>query len=221
MPSLTSQLAAQKQIDFGVKAGINISGLDLSPGGKLVGVTYNTRPGYHFGIYAQARRKNFALQPELLFSSQGQNFTTSNYSDLYTQLNYIALPVIVKYYLTGGLYVQAGPQVGMLAGANGYLVQLNQGYLGVATQNDLKPYIHQFDWSFAFGAGLELPFGGSLSIRYSNGISDVNKYTLGTLPTNNQGTTITHSLSTAYARNQVLQISLAYKLEKLKIKLAK
>lgn len=109
----------------------------------------------------------------------------------------------------------------MLAGANGYLVQLNQGYLGVATQNDLKPYIHQFDWSFAFGAGLELPFGGSLSIRYSNGISDVNKYTLGTLPTNNQGTTITHSLSTAYARNQVLQISLAYKLEKLKIKLAK
>ncbi|MBS1490283.1 MAG: PorT family protein [Bacteroidetes bacterium] len=220
---LTADMYAQKQIDFGVKGGVNFAGLALSPDGKIAGVTYNIRPAYHFGIYAQARRKNLALQPELIFSNQGQNFTTPYYSNLYTQLNYIQLPVMVKYYLTGGLYVQAGPQISRLTGANGYIVTVdNQGNLGQATAGDLKKYIHQYDFSFGFGAGLEFPFGGGISIRYTTGISDVNKYTLSkSFPTNGQGQVLTHSLSTAYSRNQVLQISLSYKIEKLKIKLAK
>ncbi|MBS1486412.1 MAG: PorT family protein [Bacteroidetes bacterium] len=214
---------AQKQIDFGVKGGLNISGLDLSQIGKLVGVSYNVRQGYHFGIYAQARRKNLALQPELIFSNQGQNFTTPYYSNLYTQLNYIQLPVMVKYYLTGGLYVQAGPQISRLTGANGYIMPVdNQGNVGQPTVADLKRYIHQYDFSFGFGAGLELPFGGGISFRYTNGISDINKYSGSTsFPTNGQGQVLTHSLSTSYARNQVFQISLTYKIEKLKIKLEK
>ncbi|MBS1557431.1 MAG: PorT family protein [Bacteroidetes bacterium] len=220
---LAADMYAQKQIDFGVKGGINFAGLALSPDGKIAGVTYNIRPAYHFGIYAQARRKNLALQPELIFSNQGQNFTTPYYSNLYTQLNYIQLPVMVKYYLAGGLYVQAGPQISRLTGANGYIVTVdNQGNLGQATPGDLKNYIHQYDFSFGFGAGLEFPFGGGISIRYTTGISDVNKYTLSkSFPTNGQGQVLTHSLSTAYSRNQVLQISLSYKIEKLKIKLAK
>src|SRR5882724_3379283 len=105
----TSITVAQIRMDFGAKVGFNVAGLALSSSGKIGGLTYNNRTGYHIGGYASARLGKFAIQPEIIYSKQGQNFTINNsYSNLNNQLNYINIPVMIKYYLVGGLNLQAG-----------------------------------------------------------------------------------------------------------------
>jgi len=208
---LVSQaMMAQIKMDLGVKAGFNYYGLDLSSAGKLGTTSYNSGPGFHVGGYALIKVSKFAVQPEIILSRQGQYFTTPYNSNLSTTLNYINIPVIVKYYLIGGLNLQAGPQLGILAWSKGDLVNKGIAQGLAASGQNLKDYVNPIDFSVAFGAGLDLPFGGSLTVRYNLGISDVNKYTDGSTPGNT-----TPSLSTSSAKNQVLQISLGYRLKKL------
>lgn len=204
---------AQLRMDIGAKAGMNYYGLNLSSAGKLASVNYNSGVGFQVGGYALIKISKFAIQPEIVYSRQGQYFTTSYNSNLATRLNYINIPVIVKYYLIGGLNVQAGPQLGILVGSKGDLLPLasdgninGQPIFG----QKLNDYVNPIDFSVAFGAGLDLPFGGSLTVRYNLGISDINK---------NSGSTATRtqtaSISTATTNNQVLQVSLAYRLKKI------
>jgi hypothetical protein len=201
---------AQLKMDLGVKAGFNYYGLDLSSAGKLGTTNYNSGAGFHVGGYALIKVSKLAVQPELVFSRQGQYFSTPYNSNLSTTLYYINIPVMVKYYVVGGLNVQVGPQLGILASSKGDLVNkgLSQGL--VASGQSLKDYVNPIDFSVAFGAGLDLPFGASLTVRYNLGLTDVNKYTDGTVP----GTS-TPSISTSSAKNQVIQISLGYRLKKI------
>jgi hypothetical protein len=61
------------------------------------------------------------------------------------------------------------------------------------------------------GVGINLPVNLNLNVRYNIGITDINK--------NSGGATFSDGLqpsfSTAYTRNQVLQVSLGYRLGKL------
>jgi hypothetical protein len=202
---------AQLKTEIGVKGGLNISGLALSSDGKLSGAKYNNLMGFHGGAYALLRFSKLGIQPEILFSKQGQNYTTPNYSNLRTDLNYINVPVMIKYYLGSVVNLQAGPQIGFLVSAKGDLIQIiSGGQLGQAVLNqDLKPYLNSTDLSFAFGAGLDLPFGLNMNLRYNLGLSNINKYKGGS------GSTDTPSFSTAYTRNQVLQFSVGYRFLKL------
>jgi len=214
-----SQVSAQffkiEKIDYGVKAGLNVSGLDLvSPNSntnnKLSGAKYHSRVDFHLGGYATLKfKKKLALQPELLFSRQGQLYSTSRYSNLRTRLSYINIPVLIKYYPTKWLNVYAGPQVGFLVGAKGDMVPSNN-VGGVATMlSDVKQYMNVIDFSLTGGLGLEFPKGISASVRYNFGFSDINKF---------KGGSTTPSFSTARTLNQVIQISLGYKLNQAKKK---
>jgi hypothetical protein len=119
---------------------------------------------------------------------------------------------MVKYYLTGSLHLQAGPQLGILASSSGDLIQVQNGFIvgqPVANQN-LSSYVKSTDFAIAFGAGINLPANLNLSVRYTIGIVDINK--------NSGGATFTGGLqpsfSTAYTRNQLLQVSISYALRK-------
>jgi len=208
-----SHLGLAQKIELGVKAGANFNGLNLSSGGKLVTTRYNTRVGFHLGGYMSIRIKSLALQPELIFSQQGQNFTTPYWSNLSTTLNYINLPVIFKYHPTNWLNLQVGPQLGYLISSKGDVLSTvgNPPTLGLAASGkNLKDYTNPLDFSIAFGMGIDLPLGLSLTARYNMGVTNVNKYWGSTnLPPGN----ITPSFSTANAQNQVFQLSLGYKLK--------
>ncbi|MBS1682609.1 MAG: PorT family protein [Bacteroidetes bacterium] len=210
----TTVMFAQLRADFGVKGGMNISGLALSSGGKLVGLTYNVRSGFHIGGYASIRIKKFAVQPELVYSAQGQNFTTPFYSNLNSKLNYLNVPIMLKYYLLKGLSLQAGPQFGLLLGAKGDLIQVNNGgNIGQTLMNqDLKPYLNDIDLSVGMGIGIDLPAGINLTMRYNLGITDNNKNSISNavFPNGRQP-----SFSTAKTQNQVFQFSLGYRLHKI------
>jgi hypothetical protein len=66
----------------------------------------------HLGLFAYIHPNYlFALQPELLFSSQGSNYD----GDRISKLNYVNLPVLVQYIFNNGFRLETGPQVGLLA----------------------------------------------------------------------------------------------------------
>ncbi len=203
---------AQLKIEVGAKGGLNYSALNLSKDGRLSGTNYHPAIGYHLGGYALIKFTKFAIQPELVYSSQGQYFTTPYYSNLKTTLNYINIPVMFKYYPVGSLNIQVGAQLSLLASSKGDLNEIQNGsFVGQpVTNQDLSSYLKSTDFAIAFGAGINLPANLNLSIRYNIGITDINKNTGGATFAGG----LQPSFSTAYTRNQVLKISVGYQLRK-------
>lgn len=204
---------AQSKVEVGVKGGLNYSSFNLNSSGRLASVNYNPSVGFHLGGYALIKFAKLGLQPEVIFSRQGQYFSTPYNTNLQTPLNYINVPVMIKYYVVGSLNVQVGPQLGILMGSKGDLIQIQNGFItGQPVHNqNLNNYLKGTDFSIAFGAGINLPANLNFSVRYNIGISDINK---------NSGDAsfsggLQPSFSTAYTRNQVLQVSIGYQLRKL------
>lgn len=108
------------QFRLGVKAGTNIV--------KVDGVSFKDefRYGYNLGGFAEivlTPDKKLSLQPEVLFN-QYSTALDSNFKSVYeniinsdqskVKLNYLSIPILVNYKLLGPLYLQAGPQFGIL-----------------------------------------------------------------------------------------------------------
>lgn len=108
---------------FGVKGGLNYSSIvgDLTDGLKF-------RFSGHAGVFLEVDfYGNFKLQPELLYSSQGFQYSTDlaaietggsvgQGNDFRTnvQLNFITIPILGKFALNDQLDVAFGPQFGFL-----------------------------------------------------------------------------------------------------------
>jgi hypothetical protein len=138
-------------IDFGIKAGANFSTLTDATG-------LNNKTGFHGGIFLGLKfNDKIALQPELLYSQQGAEFDMGK-----IDLNYINVPVIIKYYLVQGLNIQVGPQFGFVVDDN--------------ISNAIFE-AEDFDVSGVIGAGYDFPFGIRLDARYNFGFTDVVKDT--------------------------------------------
>jgi hypothetical protein len=208
--AFTQTSKAQLKTEFGLKGGLNVSGLSLNSDKKLSGAKYNNLLGLHFGAYALLRTGKFGIQPEIVYSQQGQLYNIGSYSNLRTELNYINVPVVVKYYLVGGLNVQAGAQLGVLVSAKGDLVNSTGGQPVAILGQNIKSYVNSTDLGLSFGAGIDIPFGLNLNLRYNIGVSNVNKYQSAGSSSGNSP-----SFSLANAHNQVLQLSVGYRLYKL------
>lgn len=111
--------AAMAQFNIGVKGGVNISKVDDRAFRDEF--TY----GYHLGGFAEVGLgKRLKIQPEVLWNQLNTRADTSfrniysnaldfsNYRDV--KLNYLSIPVLLSYKLGNVLYLQAGPQFGIL-----------------------------------------------------------------------------------------------------------
>ncbi len=204
---LTAALAnAQVRFDIGLKGGLNFAKLD---GHSTVTQDYGSRTGFHVGAYATLKITKFAIQPEIIFSRQGQSFAYNAQQNFNSNFDYINIPIIIKFYLAGGLNLQAGPQFGFLASAKGDVIKGTQQSSTVSTGQDIKNFVKASDLSLGLGFGWDLPLGINITGRYNMGLSDINKNT-----GQPAGTTVT-SLGTVQARNQVIQISVGYRLFKI------
>ncbi|HRI78514.1 MAG TPA: porin family protein [Cyclobacteriaceae bacterium] len=195
--------SGQAQVAIGIKGGINLSNLD---GVNSVGVAYDKRTGYHLGAYALFKFTKIGIQPEILFSQQGQNFTF-NGQNLSSNYNYVTVPVMLKLYLIAGLNLQAGVQVGFLSSSSGDVY--NTATSSIQTGQSMDSFVHSVDWSAPVGIGFDLPFGLNLTARYNIGISEVNKAAGSTVPP-----AIVTSMGTSSAKNQVFQFSVGFRLFK-------
>lgn len=166
---LTSGLLAQ-DVAFGLKGGLNLANLDVKdPEGS-----YNSRTGYHAGVFLRGKFSKVAIQPELLLFTQGtdaSNTTLGEYKDSFT---YLSVPLMLKYYPILGLNIQVGPQFGfLLDGERKY-----EGLLGNGS-TDIKDYYSSSDVSVSVGGGWDFKFGLSLDARYNIGVKDINNATNG------------------------------------------
>ena len=148
-------IVSAQETHFGLKAGVNIASANVSPGSD-----YDSKAGLHVGGLAHIHlSKNFALQPEVVYSMQG-----GKVDDTKLKLNYINIPLLVQYMTDNGFRLQTGPQLGLLLSA-----KTEVGDVEV----DRKDNFTSTDFSWAFGAGYLFPEGFGLDARYNLGISDV------------------------------------------------
>jgi len=138
----------QAKVEIGLKAGLNLA--ELSGNDNVAG---DNITAFHGGAYGLIKISKIGIQPEVLFSKRGNDEV---------DLGYLDIPVMLKFYVAGGLNLQAGPQFGVLLNAED------------SDGADVKGLLKSSDMSAAVGAGVDLPMGLSVTGRYIIGISDVN-----------------------------------------------
>lgn len=183
---------SQAQFAIGLKGGLNLSKFSIH---ESAAQNVANRTGYHGGAFALIKIASFGIQPEVLFSKQGTNFTynSTNYK---ANFDYINVPVMIKFYLPLGLNLQAGPQFGFLT-----VDDLKAAVSGQSPQDVAANFKKKKDTSLAFGAGWDLPFHLTIDARYVVGLSDMQFQASATQPVS--------------FKNKVVQISVGYKFIKL------
>jgi|TARA_R100000479_G_scaffold33554_2_gene13879 hypothetical protein len=140
-------------LDLGIKAGVNFATLNDA-------TNLDNRTGFVAGAFLGAKFSDkVGFQADLLYSQQGAEFEGNQFD-----LNYVNVPVVVKFYVFKGLHVQAGPQFG-------FLVDDNSQSLFGEIFNDAAA--KDFDLSGVVGLGYDLPLGLRLEGRYNFGLTDV------------------------------------------------
>jgi len=186
MITVVSVNVLHAQVQFGVKAGLNLATLSYS--GSAIN-DLKTKTDFNGGVFASIPLFNsFYLQPELLYSGQGSGTTDSGSGEI--NYNYLNVPVLFKYQHASGLFAETGPQIGFLLSAN-----VKAGSETV----DVKKDVQSTDFSWAFGLGYKFGnIGLGIDARYNLGLTN-------TLLAGNGET----------AKNSVFQIDLFYQFKSL------
>lgn len=144
--------AFSQSIDLGIKAGANFASFS-----DLSGLSNKT--GFHAGVFGGVKFSDkFGIQADILYSQQGADTDLGKFD-----LNYVNVPVVVKYYLFHGLNLQAGPQFGFVVDDN--VKEVFNNLLEAENSNV----------SGVVGAGYDLPMGLRVDARYNFGLTDVIK----------------------------------------------
>lgn len=159
--SVLAIVCPAQETHFGIKAGINMASVKISNG-----TDYDTKVGLHLGGLAHIHiSKQFAVQPELLYSMQG-----GESGNVKLQLNYINLPLLAQYMLNNGFRLQTGPQISFLVSAESKVGDV---------EVDIKDEIAGIDFSWVFGLGYLFSQGIGIDTRFNiglNNISDIDDF---------------------------------------------
>ncbi len=144
---------------FGAKLGANLSKIS----GKSFNEAFNL--GYHAGLFAEIDfTKTWGIQPELLLNQSSTRTTDFNGNllpDITTRLNYLSIPILVRYNFAKIFTLNAGPQFGIAIDKNKSLLQNG----GDAFKNG----------DFAMLAGLQINLKKfRVYGRYNIGLSNLN-----------------------------------------------
>lgn len=157
---------------FGVKAGANLStfGGDAEDAKSLV--------GFQVGGFAEIKLTDkFAIQPEILFSTQGAKSEESalgSTAEYKSNLSYLNIPVMAKYYVAEKFSLEAGPQIGFLLSAKEKYEFSGNG-VSESGKEDVKDSYESIDFGVNFGAGYDFTENLSVGLRYNLGLSNIAK----------------------------------------------
>ncbi|MRI00954.1 outer membrane beta-barrel protein [Kriegella sp. EG-1] len=154
---MTFTITNAQDFAFGVKGGLNLASIggNAYTGTGLGGLS--SKVSFHVGGVVEIPiSEKIAVQPELLYSSQGSSWAFYGASDN-LKLDYVNLPVMVKYYIIKGLSAEAGPLAGFLLSTN-------------ADKEDFK----SIDLAFGIGASYKISDNLFAGLRYNKGIMNIN-----------------------------------------------
>ena len=177
-------------IGFGVKAGANVANVKISDGQYSL----DTKPkiGFHGGVFVTIMITDaLGVQPELLLSTQGAKYDV-DYFDGKLILNYVAIPLLVRYNINDMFSIHAGPQFGIL-------VKADEEYDGdtYSVKDDFK----SMDIAGAIGLEVNLPANLGVGARYLFGLSSA--------------LTSDNSFGDAKLKNGVIQVYVIYRIKRI------
>lgn len=166
---------AQAQVSFGAKAGFDLTNF----WGE--NVKHGMKPSYQAGLFMEYRfaGSNFAIAPEAVFASQGGKFKAVDgeaaswleklgagnlNKDITYNVNYINIPVMLKYYVTPDFAIDFGPQLGIN-------VYSKMSIKDVDDARDLKDGTESVDFGLGLGGTYNLSPNAFLQARYTMGLT--------------------------------------------------
>lgn len=155
--SITNSIKAQN-LDFGIKGGLNISNITGGDADR------NNLFNFHLGTFAEVRlNKKFSIQPEILYSRQGSEAQNT----LKIKIDYLAIPILTKYYFSEKLSLEVGPQMSFLVSDK--IEFIDSSLLDADTDAS------SFDFGLCIGVGCNLTSNILLQARYYYGITTISE----------------------------------------------
>jgi len=168
-------LTNAQKAQFGLKGGLNVANQNFSVNGFP---SASSRIGFHIGGFVEVKISDkFAIQPELLYSTQGSKFnmtvndsgTDYNTENVF-KLAYLNIPVMFKYYAAEKFSLEAGPQIGFLTSS-----KLDVSVVGKTVSQNAKDLFESVDFGLNLGAGYDFTKKISAGVRYNFGLANVAK----------------------------------------------
>lgn len=143
---------------FGLRSGVNIANFD--------GYDFNSRVGYYFGVYYNKPiRDKISVEPGVFYSEKGYKATNPVITE---NLNYIDIPVLVRYHINETFNIFAGPQGSLLLNRK---YQVDGG--NVVTSMDA---VRGYDIAGVLGVAVKLPRGFNVQANYDMGLVSLNYF---------------------------------------------
>lgn len=163
----------KRNFSFGASGGVNFSNLLQANGG-----TQNVITGFHFMGFGEYRFSDkFSIQPGVAYSRQGAETdeiylpefdTTTNFK---IALDYVNVPILVKYNIVKGFGVEAGAQIGFLTSAKAKNIVINGEKSDIDI--DIKEMFKSVDLSLDFGVFYDFQGGFLVGGRYNYGLNNI------------------------------------------------
>ncbi len=155
-------------VTYGLRGGLNLMNRATT---EKNSITTGDRTGFHAGLVMQYRTdSNFIVQPEILYSQKGYTFKAATLDNT-TAMDYVEVPILLKYNIkaTKGLYLQ--PTVAPFAG---YAVVAKNIYKGaiIDGETDLLEDINRLNYGVDFGLDIQLIDKVLVGARYQLGLAD-------------------------------------------------
>ena len=170
----TGAAMAQEKFTFGPKIGVDYThywGENVEHGGHL---------NYQAGVFMEYRfTSKFSIAPEVVFAAQGGKYDFKrNIEGIDVELketdhvNYINVPVMLKYYVAPALSINFGPQVGF----NVYSKNTIEGKVEKLKEKettDMKKYTKTVDFGLGLGLTYNITEEVFIQARYTMGLTKV------------------------------------------------
>jgi hypothetical protein len=142
---------------IGPKAGVNISNYTSG------NIESDPLAGYHLGgLLNFGFGKNFSIQPEVLFSTQGAKVRRP-VGEREFKISYLTIPVMFKLKTNGGFFVEAGPQIGFRTSQD-------------VPDQTIDHFAKNLDLAVGAGIGYQTKIGLGIGARYIAGLSKVGDF---------------------------------------------
>jgi Outer membrane protein beta-barrel domain len=145
------------QFSYGVKAGLNLSRMQMTYPPDDAAVSFGFTPSFHVGMYSSIDvSEKFAFSGDFLISDKGYKEKSA------VHLLYASIPIMAQFKPIKNLSVGLGPTVGILITTWGKDRELTKDF-----------YTNHFDFGAAAGLQYSITSSIAIALRFEQGFSNV------------------------------------------------